>query len=140
MVRYGRKNIAFTLTEVVISIGLLAVAILAVVGIFTAALKMQAQSQERAAATTWARVMMERVRAEPGTVPGAPAAWIGGELASTPVFPGPPLFPPTPYPYEDGYSFDIYLENSARPDMKLVKVVVRWDQGKSLALQTLIRN
>lgn len=129
----------FTLSEVMISVGLLAVALLAVIGIFTSAIKLQSQSQERSAATDWARRLIERIRATPSNVPAAPFSWYGGEMASTPTFPGPPQFPPLPYPYIDGFSFDVHLEPSPRPGVKLVKVVVHWDEGKQLELQTLIR-
>jgi type II secretory pathway pseudopilin PulG len=136
-----RRTSAFTLTEVMLAVGLLAVAILAVIGLFTSTIRMQVHSQERAAATSLARRMMERVRSEPNVVPAAPASWIGGELASTPLDSGPPPFPPAPYPFENGYALDVYLEQyPPRPDMKLVRVVVRWDGGKSLEIQTLIRN
>ena len=125
-----------------LSVGLLAVAVLAVIGLFTGAIQMQAQSQERAEAEAVARDMMERIRAAPSNVPPAPGTWIGGELTSTPVAAGPPDFPPPPYPYDKGgYSVDVYLENSSRPDMKLVRVAIRWkDNKRRLEIQTLIRN
>ena len=132
----------FTLSEVMLSVGLLAVAVLAVIGLFTGAIQMQAQSQERAEAEAVARDMMERIRAAPSNVPPAPASWIGGEFASTPVAVGPPDFPPIPYPYDPGgYSVDVYLENAGNPDMKVVRVVIRWkDNKRRLEFQTLIRN
>lgn len=139
-----RENkIGFTLTEVVISVGLLAVALLAVIGLFTSTIRMQAQSQERAEATYLVRQLMDRIRAQPNVVPDAPRTWVGGELSSTALDPGPPTFPPLPYPYRDGYSLDVELseDTTAWPDMTLVRVVARWDNGKrSIALQTLIRN
>lgn len=119
--------------------GLLAVALLAVIGLFTAAIRFQAQLQENSKATHMATEILERVRAAPGTVPAAPAAWYGGELASTPQAAGPPPFPPNPYPYKDGFSIDVFLENSTRPGMKLIRVELRWkNNGRKLALQTLI--
>lgn len=137
-----RINGGFTLSEVMISVGLLAVAVLAVIGLFTGAIQMQAQSQERAEAEAVARDIMERIRAAPSNVPPAPATWIGGEFTSTPVDAGPPAFPPLPYPYDSGgYSVDVYLENASRPDMKLVRVVIRWkDSKRRLEVQTFIRN
>lgn len=126
----------------VLSLGLIAVVLLAVIGLFSSAIRLQGQSQERSAATDAGRRLMERIRSEPNVVPNAPAAWIGGELAYTPFDVGPPTFPPSPYPYENGYSFDVYLDLTPRPGLKSVKVVVRWDDdhGKKLVLQTLIRN
>jgi hypothetical protein len=129
---------AFTLSEVILSVGLLAIALLAVIGLFTGAIRLQSQSQERGEATNLARRLMERIRSEPNVVPAAPATWIGGEMAFTPFDLGPPSFPPAPYPFERGYSLDVFLENSARPGMKLVRVVVRWDGGRKLAFQSLI--
>lgn len=121
-----------------LSIGLLAIALLAVIGLFTSAIEFQAQSEERNKATDLAKRMLELMRAAPALVPIAPRTWIGGEMASDPLDPGPPPFPPAPYPYEKGYAVDVYLEQSTQPGMKLVKVVVRWGQGKNIALQTLI--
>lgn len=128
----------FTLSEVILSVGLLAVSLLAVIGLFTAAIRYQAQLQENSQATTLATRILERIRSEPNTVPPAPAAWYGGQLAFTPIVVGPPTFPPAPYPYQDGYSVDVLLENTTRPGMKLVKVELRWDGGRKLGLQTLI--
>lgn len=121
-----------------VAIGLLAVVLLSVIGLFTAALRMQVQLQERSEATSLARRLMERIRSAPSTVPVAPQSWYGGELASTPLDPGPPVFPPSPYPFYRGYSLDVNLEDAPRPGMKLVRVVVRWDGGKKLAFQTFI--
>lgn len=129
----------FTLSEVLLSIGLLSIALLAVIGIFTAVIRYQAQSQERDAANSRVRGLLERIAAEPRVVPPAPRTWIGGEMASTPVDEGPVAFPPRPYPYEAGYAFDVYLEDTTRPGMKLVRVVARWGHGKTLSLQTFVR-
>lgn len=128
----------FTITEVIISVGLLTVALLAVIGLFISAIKFQSQSQERGKATELGKQLMERIRSAPNVVPAGPAVWTGGEFAFTMFDPGPPSFPPGPYPYKDGCSFDVYLDTTSRPGMKLVKVVVRWDEGKNLELQTLI--
>jgi type II secretory pathway pseudopilin PulG len=130
---------AFTISEVLLSIGLLSVALLAVIGLFTSAIRMQSQQQERDRATSTARRLLERIVAEPNVVPAAPAIWNGGELSFTPLDLGPPAFPPAPYPYQDGVNLDVFLENSTRPGMKLVKVVARWDDGSRLVLQTFIR-
>ena len=148
--RPGSSFRGFTITEVIISVGLLAVALLAVIGLFTSTIKMQSQSQERAEATYLVRQLMDRIRATPDNVPAAPRTWIGGELAFDPLDAGPPTFPPSPYPfrrsptegYNEGYALDVILEEfPANPDLKLVRVVARWDNGKRrLALQTLIRN
>lgn len=129
---------AFTLAEVILSVGLLAVALLTVIGLFTAAIRVQAQSQERSNATALGKHLMERIRAAPNIVPVAPASWIGGEMASDPLDPGPPAFPPAPYPYLHGCAFDVHLEIPTQPGMKLVRVVVRWEEGKQIVLQTLI--
>lgn len=121
-----------------LSIGLLAIALLTVIGLFTSAIKFQSQSQERTKAMELGKRMMERIRSAPNVVPDAPYSWIGGEFASDPLIDAPPPFPPSPYPYEAGFSFDVHLETSTRPGMKLVRVVVRWDEGKNVVLQTLI--
>lgn len=128
----------FTLSEVMVAIGLLAVALLAVISLFTAALRLQAQLQERTEAASLGRELMERIRAAPGTVPAAPRSWYGGEMEDTPYDLGPPRFPPAPYPFHNGYSLDVELEDAPRPGMKLVRVGVRWKGGKKLAFQTFI--
>ena len=134
-----KRNAGFTLAEVLLSIGLLSVSLLAVIGLFTSAIRFQATSQERDLAMNISRRLLERIASEPNIVPPAPGTWIGGEMAFTPPALGSPAFPPAPYPYEEGYVLDVFLENSARPGMKLVRVVARWDNGRSVTLQTFIR-
>ncbi|MCA9779427.1 MAG: prepilin-type N-terminal cleavage/methylation domain-containing protein [Candidatus Eremiobacteraeota bacterium] len=133
------KRKAFTLAEVLLSIGLLSVALLAVIGLFTSAIRFQASSQERELGVNIARRLLERIASEPNVVPPGPAVWTGGEMAFTPLDIGPPAFPPAPYPYEGGYALDVVLDNSTRPGMKLVQVVARWGNGRSVTLQTFIR-
>lgn len=128
----------FTLAEVIISVGLLSIGLLAVIGLFTSAIKMQNQLQQRDNASRVARDLLERICAVPGTVPDAPRTWIGGELSSDPYDAGPPAFPPAPYPFAEGFALDVYLDNSPRDGMKYIKVVSRWGNGKKLELQTLI--
>lgn len=135
---------AFTITEVIISVGLLAVSLLAVIGLFTSALRFQKQSKRRGEAIEKAKAILERIRAAPNVVPAAPRSWTGGQMVFTPLAAGPPTFPPQPYPYDpvSGFAFDVTIDSvdAKRPGMKLVRVVVRGDDGKQVELQTLIHD
>ncbi len=63
---------------IMVTVGLLAVALLAVIGVFTGGLDLMARSQEISAATDVARELLERVKSQGVSfIPGPPAVFDG---------------------------------------------------------------
>lgn len=106
-----------------LAVGILAIAMLALIGVFTTGLKLLAQSRDSQTATQLARELMEQTRAS------------GNVCRTAQVFDGsvptPPIngFPPPPYPAANvgGLPFTFVVRTTpVRPDLIGVQVEVRW--------------
>ena len=125
----------FTLVEVMLSVGLIAVALLAVVGVFIAGLPLMRQNREVSTATSLARSLHEQIRAA-GGVPKAAQNFQGS--VPNPAVNG---FPPPPYPAVTvagvPYTFKVtVLPIPTRSDLMAVEVEVDWGQDHHLSLQS----
>lgn len=113
------------LAEVMLALGILAVAMLALIGVFTSGLRLLAQSRDAQTATQLARQLLEQVRVS-GNVPHA-ALTFDGSIPTAQVA----GFPPAPYPAATVANLPFTLvvtTQPIRPDFVAVRVVVRWHQ------------
>lgn len=113
------------LAEIMLAVGILAVAMLALIGVFTSGLRLLAQSRDSQTATQLARQVLEQVRVS-GNVPHNALTFDGS--TPTPAVAG---FPPAPYPTATvaNLPFTLFVTTQPiRPDFVAVRVEVRWQQ------------
>jgi type II secretory pathway pseudopilin PulG len=127
---------AVTLTEIIIGMGLLVVAFLAVAGIFSRNLQLQSRTQEMTEAAELGRRLLDSLRLDPRGIPDPPALF----TPASSLLVGPPAFPPAPFPSIDGsfgrYDITVKVDSAADPSLKLVEVNVAWEDGQGVTLQT----
>lgn len=115
------------LTEVMLAVGILSIALLALIGVFTTGLTLLSQSRDSQTATQLARELIEQTRAG-ATLPTAPTVFDGS--VPTPVVSG---FPPPPYPSRNvggaTYTFLVTCQ-PVRADLIAVAVEVRWNSHR----------
>lgn len=126
-----------TLVEVMLALGILAVAILGLVALFGSGLRLQSQSDRVSAATEIGQAFLERVR--DGGVSGLPdhAAVFDGRVPSTPDAAS--GFPPAPYPQVDrqGTIYHLVVEVVTHgADRRSVQVQVHWGENSRIALES----
>lgn len=123
-----------------IGTGLLLVAFLAVAGIFAHNLKLQARTQEVTEASEIGRRLLEEIRNDPSGLPSGTTVF----TPTTPLLPGPPSFPPAPFPTVDGsfgtYDITVRVEPGSVPNVVSVEVQVSWQDGQGVVLQSFFPN
>ncbi len=134
----SRRGLA--LAEVVLAVGILAVAVLSLVLVFTKGMTFLLQSNQVAGATDVGREFLEVVRSNgyafvsPGTYDGRiPTAQNGGTG-----------FPPAPYPVgarsDQNYTLVVQADTAGMPPNTIaVKVDVYWNARGKVSLQTYLR-
>jgi len=113
------------LAEIMLAVGIVAVAMLALIGVFTSGLRLLAQSRDSQTATQLARQVLEQVRVS-GNVPHNALTFDGS--VPTPRVAG---FPPPPYPTATVANLPFTLFVTTQPirsDFVAVRVEVRWQQ------------
>lgn len=128
----------FNLTEVMLAVGLLAVAVLAVVGVFTSSLELMHHSENHSVASELGRELIETTRASGGYsfMPAGPRVFDGRK--NDPPEAG---FPPEPYPETlvDGreYQFVVSVEEHPDlPDVRAVRIEIHWGTRGRTVLET----
>ncbi len=135
-----RLRRGLTLLEIILAIGIVAVAILAMILVFTKGLRLVSQSSQVTGATQVARQMLEVVKERgyaqittgnyDGTVPDLPNGTTG--------------FPPLPYPSvvlnKIEYTISVEATTAGMPaNLIAVKVDVFWNARSKVTMQTYIR-
>lgn len=122
-----------SLIELCLAVGILATAILTMVGVYVAVIRLGHESQEQIQALGIARHQMEMIRGV--ALPTAPASFDG--RTNQPRVKG---FPPEPYPglatEQAEYFVLVRVENDIK-NVKLVTVEVHWSNGQ-VRLETLV--
>ncbi len=132
----GRRGV--TLLEIMLAVGIVAVAILALQAVFLNGLRQMAEAARITAATDVGRSFMESVKKAgysttavgtfDGSVPDTPDAATG--------------FPPPPYPKAPLNGQEFYLVVSCAdyaPGLRSVRVDVHWTKQRKIRLMTLVR-
>ena len=125
-----------SLLEILIAIGLVAFALLTLMGVYISNLKLVDQSSHISDATEVGREMLERIKeVEYADLPPAPSLFDGG--AGMPQVGG---FPPEPYPVKTINGVDYAIEILLQPEGNLVSVTakVSWSDS-TITLQTYLR-
>lgn len=129
-----RRPRGLTLSELLISVGLLAVVILTIVGVFIGGLKLMNNSKVRTGASNIARQVLEAIEDEGGFVALPDEESLFDGAVPTPAVEG---FPPAPYPVAqaDGRDFTVVVETrNLGARARAVLVTVNWDD-RSLKLE-----
>ena len=131
--------------EVMVSIGMLAVAALSLLTVFIGGLKLMQRSNETAAANDVAKSVLEAVKRDTDfhglAVVPAGAASFDGRVPDPKDITGPAPFPPDPYPATtvNDTDYTVLVESSDDGSrVKRVKVSVFWNDNPPLILETLI--
>jgi hypothetical protein len=131
------KPRGLSLAEVLIALALLTFGFLMVIGLFAQNLQLQSRSAEMTEAVEIARSVMEELKARPALIPDPTVHF---QTASQ-IIPGPPPFPPAPFPSVQGehgrYTIEIKIEEATPRGVKAVEVYVAWEGGRGVSLQTL---
>lgn len=121
-----------------LAVGLLAVAVLAVVGVFTSSLELMHHSENHSVASELGRELFETIRASGGYafIPAGSNRFDG--RANQPKVSG---FPPDPYPeiQVDGrrYQFVVSVEEHPDlPDVRGVRIEIYWGTRGRTVLET----
>lgn len=136
--RLLRRSRGLNLAEVLIALTLLTGAFLLVVGLFAKTLQIQTRTAELTEAAEIGKTVMEGLKAQPGLIPDPTKSF----KTTADILPGPPQFPPPPFPSVQGeygkYDIEIHIEESpSTPNLKAVEVVVKWEGGHGTHIQTL---
>lgn len=134
----GRRGRGLTVTEVVIALGILAVAILAIVAAFLGALELNSRSLEMSVATQVGRDFLEQAK-ENGydKVPEGTFTYQGANN-DPPTADG---FPPAPYPrvQANGRDYTLLVRVSTKgATLKVVAVEVSWGKQGRVILETYL--
>ena len=136
-VGFRRFAAGLTLVELTIAIGIVALAILALVLLFSRGIVLMRQADDVGRATEVARRLMEsiRQRGHPG-VPATASVFDG----SLPDAVDPSLdFPPAPYPRVNHGGSEYVIKVFCEPEgdiLKYVRVEVWWDENSKVAVET----
>lgn len=133
----AHKRRGVSLGEIIVALGLLAVAALALLAAFTAGMKMMAESRELTMATEVGREFLEAVESN------------GYQMTTLGVFHGATRspkdlttgFPPAPYPSgrrnQTEYRLRVDCQQYA-PNARSVEVQVSWGRDHHISLATLV--
>lgn len=129
--------------ELLLAFGIVATAILSLIGVFLSGVQLSASSRELAAGTQVAREVLEQIRANLRT--GGPAYLpvgsyrFDGRRPDAPVGAAPLVFPPAPYPNRtvNGQTFTVQVEGTQSSATLLnVRVDVFWGPTGHCFLET----
>ncbi len=134
----------FTLTELVLAFALVAMAILALVGVFVSGIQLAARSRDVTTATEVGRQMLERVRlnASKGGFAYIPAGGytFDGRVGQPAVGVAPLQFPPAPYPEitQNNRKFALVVtgQEVMVGRLKSIQVEVWWSDKSKILLET----
>lgn len=136
---------AFTIMEVVVALGILAVALLGTVQVFLGGVTLSAQSTQLATAGEMGRQILDRARAQGyASIPPGQNTFDGSAPVPTP--PSATGFPPTPYPSItiEGTRYDVIVRTDtvavpgAISPPRSVQVEVRWGRTHQVSLETYL--
>jgi len=131
--------------EVMIAIGLLAVAALSLLTVFIGGLRLMQRSNETAAATDVAKATLEAIKRD-FRLHGLAAIGSGtytfdGRIPDEADTSGPSVFPPAPYPSRTigGQEYILVVEGREEGTrLRRIKVSVYWNENQPLVLETII--
>jgi len=117
-------------------LALLTFGFLVVIGLFARNLQLQSRSSEMTESAEIGRAIMEELKARPALIPDPTVSF----TSASQRIPGPPPFPPDPFPTVVGehgtYSIEINIQEASPRNLKAVEVVVSWEGGHGVRLQT----
>lgn len=127
-----------SLVEVVVAIGVLAMSVLALMGVLTGIFKLSAQTDESAVAMRGAQELLDRLRTDSMELPSLAVSFDGA--ANEPKLQG---FPPDPYPKQqiEGQEFAYRVEWEPVPgkvDLYLVHIGVHWGKNHQVKLDSYV--
>lgn len=131
--------------EVVVALGILAVALLGTIQVFLGGVTLSAQSTQLATAGELGRQVLDRARAQ-GYASIPPGQNLFDGSATVPTPPAGTGFPPTPYPSStiDGTRYDIIVRTDTVPVVgaisppRSVQVQIRWGRNHKVELETYL--
>ncbi|GMU52935.1 MAG: hypothetical protein AMXMBFR33_20810 [Candidatus Xenobia bacterium] len=131
------------MAELVLAFGIVAVAILGLVGVFLGGVQLSARSRDLATGTELAHQVLEQVKFNIkkggfGYIPNGAYTFDGRNPDPTVGAP-PLLFPPGPYPGQtlSSQKFDIIVTGQEiSPTLRSISVQVRWGQTGNVVLET----
>lgn len=131
---------AFSTAEVLLALGLISIALLTVIGLFTSSFRLLNRTSDFTIATEIARDVIERSKLLGKDAPPPIDTTYDGTIPTDPEDSG---FPPKPYPSveREGIVFFITVEVAPAPDTlqaKVLTVWVRWNTDREITLQTYI--
>ena len=117
------------------ALSLVAVAVLAILGVYSIGLKQSTDAEKILKATEMAKELLESTRELDFTqVPDTNVQFDGRSGAP----PHSPVFPPAPYPERNGQGV-LVIVDQVGPTLKSVCVKVYYREGRSVDLQTYFR-
>ncbi len=123
-----------SLIEVMLALGLVASAVLAIMAVYTMGLRQSVKAEKMLKATEMSREIMERTRElDFSKIPDTNTSF-DGRLNQSAVN----GFPPTPYPTRDDFKAVVTVDQIA-PQLKSVCVKVFYDKGQSVDFQTYFK-
>ena len=139
-------NKGLTLSEIIVALGLITTAALALIAAFLGGYRMMTQSTNLSMATEVGRELLETIKSNgyESTMTGDFDGRIPDPATVVPVVAGvPPYpdFPPAPYPtgVRDGQEYRIELLSTQHSDTtRLLRVLVHWGEGHHTSLATII--
>lgn len=127
----------FSIPEVVLAFGLLAVATLSIVAVFIAGLRQHTQAEKVTAATQIAGSMLEAVRSDGfSSIPSSAAVYDGRKSDPNDPVTG---FPPPPYPSTTvgGTTYFVVVETKPHGSDRIsIEVQVYWEDGSRVRLES----
>lgn len=134
--KFWRKGL--TLAEVIVALGILTAAVLAIIAGFIGALELNARSLEMAVATQVARDFLERVKEQGYEVVPEGTFEFDGRANQPPNAQG---FPPAPYPSivenERTHFLKVKVDTKGA-SLKVVVVEVEWTEKRRVTLETYL--
>lgn len=139
------RSSGLTLMEVMVSIGLLAMAALSILSVFIGGMKLMQRSNDMAAASNVAKSTLEAIKrdfrsAEFAALPAGPYTF-DGRIPDPVDTTTPAPFPPGPYPEVeiDGINYQVVVEGiDEGTRLRRVKVSVYWTAQQPLVLETIL--
>jgi type II secretory pathway pseudopilin PulG len=123
-----------SLIEIMLALGLVATAVLAIISVYTMGLRQSVKAEKVLLATEMAREILESVRELSfDQIPDADVVF-----DSRNNDPAVNDFPPAPYPSRDALQAEVLVDQVA-PQLKSVCVKVYYDVGQSVSFQTYFK-
>ena len=140
-----RPRFGLSLLEVMISLGILAVAILALLSVFVGGLSLMQRSNELAAANNVAKSTLEAIKRDIQAsgfsfVPSDSYTY-DGRVPDSALNRGTSVFPPAPYPSTtvDGEKYTVMVEGATEGTrLKRLGVSIFWSDNPPLKLETVL--